>query len=73
MKATLTIDLRPFTVPNFAIILPSSRTPAGEEERSIPLAALDADTLDKLCDEFRRNVFDKAGKTQPVKNVMVRP
>lgn len=69
MKATIEIELQPFTVPNF--VRPTARQMAGDEQvkeiaqESFPLSALDPVTLDKMCDEFRDGVFKKAGKNPP--------
>jgi hypothetical protein len=63
VKAKIDFELKPFTVPNFAI---TERDPRLEiEETSLPLKALDSDTLDRLCNDFRAAVFKKAGKPQP--------
>ena len=37
----------------------------GDDEVFIPLKALSAEALERLCDEFREDVFKKAGKTPP--------
>lgn len=63
MKADLHIEIELFTVPNFA-----RRKQAGTgrgDEMSIPLSDLSPETLESLCDEFRREVFKKAGKSRP--------
>lgn len=59
-----TIDLQPFTVPNFVRpIAPRRMRQEGfVETQAIPLSELDAATLDAMCDEFKKAVFAKAGK-----------
>ena len=67
MKAKLEIELKPFAVPNFVLV---ERTQSAiehgvEEPSTLHLSELDADTLDRLCYEFRVAVFQKAGKRLP--------
>lgn len=67
MKATLEVTLKPFTVPNFVLVeeAPVSRGEGFSPSEGIPLSALDSLTLDRLCNQFRAEVFKKAGKEQP--------
>ena len=67
MKATLQVELQPFQTPNFvrAVAKPGKREDGIQEAPSYPLSDLDPLTLDKLCNEFRDEVFRKAGKEQP--------
>lgn len=67
MKATLEVELRPFTVPNFVIAEPGigMKQDGLEGTRSYPLSDIDPITLDKLCRQFRTEIFKKAGKEQP--------
>lgn len=60
MKANIEIEFEPFTVPNFVIC--SERNHHGEEQSKFPLSALDSQSLDRLCEIFRDEVFKKAGK-----------
>ncbi len=65
IKVTLNVELKPFTVPNYVIVEPS-RVGLKQEGISLEnpkyhLNKLDRDTVSDLCDEFRRNVFLKAG------------
>lgn len=62
-----TIELQPFTVPNFARqVQPAGRREDGWiETPAIPIAELSAETLEAMCSEFRRAVFEKAGKMPP--------
>jgi len=63
----LTIELQPFTVPNFVrpIAPPGARQDGWKETPAIPLGELNVETLEGLCSEFREAVFKKAGKTPP--------
>ena len=67
MKATLQVELQPFQTPNFvrAVGKPGVRQDGMQELPCYPLSDLDPDTLDKLCRDFRAEVFRKAGKEQP--------
>ncbi len=70
MKATIEVKLKPFQVPNF-VLTEAEAKPRQEGMQEVPkysLAELDAETLEKLCDEFVISVFKKAGKQQPPKN-----
>ena len=58
MKATIELDLQPFRTPNFVIAKMN-------ENHTVPLSQLDPITLDKMCRQFRDEVFRKAGKQQP--------
>jgi len=75
MSLTVSLKIRPFTVPNYVLLeLP----PVGRQEgfagnHSLPLSELDADTLDQLCYEFRKAVFQKARKTDPSIKIGGRP
>jgi len=65
--ADIKVKLRPLMTPNYAI----QEMPAGLKQdglRELPkfaLSELDAETLSDLCDEFRREIFTKAGKSDP--------
>ena len=67
MKATLEVELQPFQVPSFVYLVakPSKREDGFAEKAAYPLSDLDSLTLDKLCRQFRDEVFRKAGKSQP--------
>ena len=66
MKAKVEITLRPFTVPNF-VLAEAAIKQEGEPDnpRSFPLSALEPETLDRMCDEFREAVFKKAAMRPP--------
>jgi len=65
--ASLEMKLRPFTVPNFAIVElpPGQRQDGFKEAPSFPLHNLSPETLASMCDEFRAAVFVKAMKVDP--------
>lgn len=63
MKTKIEVELKPFTTPNFVLV--KNAPTAEERETSLPLSALDSLTLDRLCNDFRNAVFNKAGKEQP--------
>lgn len=67
MKATLIVELLPFKTPNFvwAVVNPGKREDGQQEAPRYPLSDLDSLTLDKLCQDFRDEVFRNAGKEQP--------
>ena len=62
-----TIELQPFTVPNFVRpVSPIGKREDGwKETPAIPLSELSSETLKAMCDEFVRSVFIKSGKTPP--------
>lgn len=62
MKLNVEVDLRPFKTPNFV----NEKTSRDDESgRQWALNELDAYTLERLCEEFTREVFKKAGKKRP--------
>ena len=58
------IELQPFTVPNFVRPVPKigKREEGFIETPVIPLSDLSNDTLERLCEEFKKSVFEKARK-----------
>jgi hypothetical protein len=60
MKVTIEVDLKPFNVPNFVREVDETDTSNG-----IALNKLSPLTLDKMCQDFRNEVFKKAKKPQP--------
>lgn len=65
--AEMKLELEPWQTPNFVIFKMPPR-PRGEglnEAPKLPLAEVDVMVLSDLCDEFRAEVFRKAGKTDP--------
>lgn len=67
MKVNINVELKPFTVPHFVLTVsaPKPRQEGFTESQKYALSDLDASILDKLCNQFRDDVFDKAGKRQP--------
>lgn len=61
------IKLQHFRVPNFVLTEPNvgRREDGFSEAPKYALNELDAATLDLLCDQFREDVFKKAGKQDP--------
>ncbi len=68
--ATINMKLKPFQTPNFVSLdLPPRPRQAGfnAEPPTLPLKELDAEALSALCEDFRAEVFRKAGKVDPLK------
>ena len=67
MKATMEVELQPFQTPDFvlAVSKPALKQQGMQELPRYPLSDLDPMTLGRLCDDFRAEVFRKAGKEQP--------
>lgn len=63
----MNIELQPWAAPNFVIMVtpPRPRQEGIHHVSTFPLQAVDADALAKMCDDFRAEVFRKAGKTDP--------
>lgn len=57
----MNIKLKPFAVQNHLI----AAERVGHVSPSFPLSEVDATTLSELCDDFRREVFRKAGRVDP--------
>lgn len=66
MKANVEVAIQPFSIPNF-VRRDKKAAAAGDPdaEAAFELSAVDAMTLSALCDQFRADVFKKAGKTDP--------
>jgi len=66
MKAVIEIELVPFKVPDKVAVKGNAelKQVGFEENRSIHVSELDVETLNQLCDEFKRNVMIKAGKIE---------
>lgn len=65
--AEIKVKLRPWLVPSFVSIKQPAR-PRQEglqESPSLPLSEIPAETLADMCDDFRAEVFRKAGKRDP--------
>ena len=67
MAVKITVELQPFTLPNFVREKESPRPRQDEfrESRCHALHDLDTSVLANLCDEFRAGIFAKAMKKDP--------
>jgi hypothetical protein len=63
IKANVELSLEPFMTPNHVRISPDGTNAISIA--TLPLKEIDANTLDRLCEQFRTDVFNKAGKSQP--------
>jgi hypothetical protein len=70
MSVTLSVELQPFTVPNFVRekTRPRPRQDGFHETPCHALHELDQATLSQMCDEFRAGVFAKAMKKDPAQS-----
>lgn len=61
------LKLHPMNVPDFGIAMmpPRERQEGMVEAPKFHLRELEPDVLSQLCDDFRRNVFAKAEKSDP--------
>lgn len=67
MKVKIEVKLKPFQVPNF-VLAETEAKPKQEGMTEAPkyaLSELDADTLEALCEEFTKSVFERSGKRRP--------
>lgn len=62
MKSKIEFELRPFAVPSYVSACPNE---LGRADHEFPLSQVPADYLEMLCDQFRSEVFKKAGKSRP--------
>ena len=60
MEVSVTIKVKPFRVPNYVLADKKTADPANDTK--LKLEDLDTATLNKMCDEFKREVFNKAKK-----------
>ena len=67
MGINIELKLKPFLVPNFALIEepPRPRHEGFGAGRTFALKEIGAAELSELCDKFRSDVFKKAGKADP--------
>ena len=66
MEVKIEIKVKPFRVPSFVFAEKNSADPS--DDTKFALADLDSATLDRLCNKFRREVFEKASKPDPKSN-----
>lgn len=61
------VKLRPFQTPNYVIAesKPGLRQDGIFECPKWHVKEVNEHTLSKLCDQFRRDIFEKAGKSDP--------
>ena len=67
MNIETKVKLQPFRTPNF-VLVESHVAPRQQglvESPKYALKDLDEATLDLLCDQFREDIFKKAGKQDP--------
>jgi hypothetical protein len=73
-EAYMNVELSPWIVPNFVSAkMPPRPRQDGFNPDAVPkwsLAELDVNTLARQCDDFRAEVFRKAGKPDPSIKVM---
>jgi hypothetical protein len=67
MKVNIEIRLKPFNIPHFVVVDgPTNPREKGlGEGRKLSLRELDTDTLSRMCNDFRKGVFKRAGKQEP--------
>ena len=63
--ATIKLELKPFKIPNFVIPVRSATTrqEGFTPTEGIPLSELDTETLNIMCEDFKKGVFEKATTT----------
>ena len=61
------VELQPFSTPNYVLAKPrvGLRQDGWQEAPKWPLSEIDADTLAEMCEAFRVEIFQKAGKADP--------
>lgn len=66
MEINIKVNIAPFEVPS-AVKIIGTRADGihGSQSQTINLDQIDEYTLEKLCDDFRTNVFKNAGKARP--------
>ena len=67
MKTKIEVELVPFKVPNYVLHQTKigARQEGMQDKSKSHLSELDESTLARLCYEFKREVFEKAGKDMP--------
>ena len=64
MDLSFQVKVKNFSTPNF-VLVEFVREDNRREQSSISIKRIDANALSLLCDEFRREVFEKAEKEDP--------
>ena len=65
----MNVELVPFSVPNYVIVKMPPRSRQEGLDSNAPkfeLKDLDAEELSKMCNDFRKAIFCKAGKKDPL-------
>ena len=67
MEVKITLDLLPFRTPKYVLVKqsPGKKEDGFKEGPKFHLSELDSLVLNRLCNDFRNEVFKKAGKEQP--------
>jgi hypothetical protein len=68
MKATIEVELQPFTVPDhvLAVAKEGLKQDGMKATPKYILSDLSSETLDQMCKDFRNEIFRKAGKDQAI-------
>ena len=61
MKVNIEIELKPFNVPNFVVIVDNKEHSRTEGAATLTLSEVGSENLHIMCNEFRASVFKKAG------------
>lgn len=63
------VELQPWMTPNYVLgkMPPRPRSEGYTDFPKWPLSEIDALILSKMCDDFRAEIFKKAGKADPAK------
>jgi len=71
-KNTIEIEIVPFNVPEGIYIKPptGNRQAGFKQDGGIPFNKVDPETLSSMCDDFRNEVFSKAGKLDPKRKTL---
>jgi hypothetical protein len=71
MKINVKVEIQTFDIPEEVIIKapPMSREEGFTAPKTINIRELDVETLSALCDIFKREVFKKARKRMPPKEM----
>lgn len=67
MKVQIEIEIQPFAIPKDVVVM--TRKSGADSGVTLPLSQLDGNTLDALCNKFRRTIFEQTGKQEPPKAV----
>lgn len=63
----MNLELKPWVVPNFVSVnMPKSKRDFGfRPDPVLAVCEVDANSLSQMCDDFRAEIFRKAGKIDP--------